>query len=76
VNNKINPKNLANRRYVIAALVVVIGIIYVVQLFNLQLLSPQYRDYADSNAFLRRTLYPARGAIYDRKGELLPHNQE
>jgi penicillin-binding protein 2 len=75
VNNKINPKNLANRRYVIAALVVVIGIIYVVQLFNLQLLSPQYRDYADSNAFLRRTLYPARGAIYDRKGELLVYNR-
>jgi tyrosine phenol-lyase len=76
VNNKINPKNLANRRYVIAALVVVIGIIYVVQLFNLQLLSPQYRDYADSNAFLRRTLYPARGAIYDRKGELLVYNRQ
>lgn len=75
MNNKINPKNLANRRYVIAALVVVIGIIYVVQLFNLQLLSPQYRDYADSNAFLRRTLYPARGAIYDRKGELLVYNR-
>src|SRR5690554_810130 len=45
------------------------------QLFNLQILSPQYRDYADSNAFLRRTLYPARGAIYDRNGELLVYNR-
>ena len=69
-----NPKNLANRQYIIAALVVIIGVIYTIQLFNLQILSPQYRDYADSNAFLRRTLYPARGAIYDRNGELLVYN--
>ncbi len=70
-----NPKNLANRQYIIAALVVIIGVIYTIQLFNLQILSPQYRDYADSNAFLRRTLYPARGAIYDRNGELLVYNR-
>ena len=70
-----NPKNLANRQYIIAALVVVISVIYMDQLFNLQILSPQYRDYADSNAFLRRTLYPARGAIYDRNGELLVYNR-
>ena len=70
-----NPKNLANRQYIIAALVVIIGVIYIVQLFNLQILSPQYRDYADSNAFLRRTLYPARGAVYDRNGELLVYNR-
>ncbi len=70
-----NPKSLKNRSYVIAAIVVVIGIVYVLQLFNLQILSPQYRDYADSNAFLNRTLYPARGAIYDRNGELLVYNK-
>ena len=70
-----NPKNLANRQYIIAAFVVIIGVIYIVQLFNLQILSPQYRDYADSNAFLRRTLYPARGAVYDRNGELLVYNR-
>ncbi|MBF6598646.1 MAG: penicillin-binding protein 2 [Fermentimonas sp.] len=70
-----NPKNLANRQYIIAAIVVIIGVIYIGQLFNLQILSPQYRDYADSNAFLRRTLYPARGAIYDRNGELLVYNR-
>ena len=71
--NKRNP--LSNRQYVIAAVVVIIGIVYIIQLFNLQILSPQYRDYADSNAFLRRTLYPARGAIYDRNGELLVYNR-
>ncbi|MDR2816243.1 MAG: penicillin-binding protein 2 [Proteiniphilum sp.] len=73
MNNNATP--LAKRRYIIAAVVVMIVSAYVVQLFNLQLMSPQYRDYADSNAFLRRTLYPARGAIYDRNGKLLVYNR-
>ena len=73
MNNSANP--LAKRRYIIAAVVVIMGLVYVAQLFNLQLMSPQYREYADSNAFLRRTLYPARGAIYDRKGKLLVYNR-
>lgn len=73
MNNNSNP--LAKRRYIIAAVVVIIGLVYMAQLFNLQLLSPQYREYADSNAFLRRTLYPARGAIYDRNGKLLVYNR-
>lgn len=71
--NKYNA--LAKRKQVIAAGVVIAGLVYLVQLFNLQILSPQYRDYADSNAFLRRTLYPSRGAIYDRKGNLLVYNR-
>jgi penicillin-binding protein 2 len=70
-----SPGNLANRRKVIAAAVVIIALIYLVQLFRLQLLSPEYREYADSNAFLRRTLYPARGAIYDRNDNLLVYNR-
>lgn len=69
------PNYLAKRGSVIATLAVIILLIYMVQLFNLQLLSPQYQEYADSNAFLRRPLYPARGAIYDREGELLVYNR-
>lgn len=73
MNNPNNP--LSKRKYIIAAIVVIFAVIYGIQLFNLQLLSPQYREYADSNAFFRKTLYPARGAIYDRKGELIVYNQ-
>lgn len=67
-------RNLANRGYIIAALVLIVGVIYIAQLFNLQILSPQYREFAESNAFLRKTLYPARGAIYDRHDKLLVYN--
>ncbi len=70
-----NYNSLTKRRYIIAAVAVIIALVYVVQLFHLQILSPQYREYADSNAFLRRSLYPARGAIYDRKGNLLVYNR-
>lgn len=59
----------------IAAVVVAVAVIYLAQLFHLQILSPQYRKYAESNAFLRRALYPARGTIYDRKGKLLVFNK-
>ena len=71
--NNNNP--LSKRQYVIAGIILLFVILYVVQLFNLQILNPQYREFADSNAFLRKTLYPARGAIYDRNGELLVYNQ-
>jgi penicillin-binding protein 2 len=70
-----NTTPLDKRRYIISAVAVIIVLLYVGQLFKLQLMSPQYRDYADSNAFFRRTLYPARGAIYDRNGKLLVYNR-
>jgi penicillin-binding protein 2 len=71
--NTHNP--LGKRKNIIAGVAVVFVLVYIVQLFFLQVLSPQYREYADSNAFLRRQLYPARGAIYDRKGNLLVYNR-
>ena len=33
------------------------------------------KENADSNAFLRKTVYPSRGLIYDRNGELIVYNQ-
>lgn len=35
----------------------------------------KYRENALSNAFLRRTIFPARGLIYDREGRLVVFNQ-
>ena len=67
--------NLQNRRYIIAGLIIVITIIYIVRLFNLQVADETYKKNADSNAFLRKTIYPSRGMIYDRNGKLLVYNQ-
>lgn len=67
--------NLEKRKYVIGGFISIIILIYVIRLFNLQVSDNDYKKNADSNAFLRRTIYPARGLIYDRNGELVVFNQ-
>ncbi|MBR5002793.1 MAG: penicillin-binding protein 2 [Bacteroidaceae bacterium] len=67
--------NLEKRKYVIAAAVVAVVAIYIVRLFVLQVGDNDYKQFADSNAFQRKVLYPSRGFIYDRNGELLVYNQ-
>ena len=69
-----NP-HLSYRSYVLGAAVVLIIVIYVLRLFSLQLSSDDYKLRADSNAFMRRIQFPARGAITDRNGKLLVYNQ-
>lgn len=66
---------LEKRKYVIGGTAVVIIIVYLIRLFTLQLLSEDFKISADSNAFLKRIQYPARGAISDRNGKLLVYNQ-
>lgn len=64
-----------NRKYIIGAITLVIVLVYIVRLFTLQILSDDFRKSADSNAFLKKIEYPARGAMYDRNGKLLVYNQ-
>ena len=52
-----------------------IVLIYVIRLFNLQIVDEKYKENALSNAFFRRITYPARGLIYDRNGNLIVFNQ-
>ena len=63
------------RKYILAGTVIVTLLIYISQLFNLQILSDQYKSKADSNAFYKKTIYPSRGLMYDRNGKLLVYNQ-
>lgn len=67
--------NYSNRQYVIGGLAVAIVLVYLVRLFFLQIMSDDYRKSADSNAFLKKIEYPARGNITDRNGKLLVYNQ-
>jgi len=66
---------LSNRRYVIGGIAILIVVVYTVRLFMLQIMSDDYRKSADSNAFLKKVEYPARGVIYDRNQKLLVYNQ-
>ena len=67
--------SLSRRKYVLGAAAVLIVAIYILRLFFLQLTSDDYKARADSNAFMRRLQFPARGAITDRNGKLLVYNQ-
>ena len=66
---------LENRRYLIYGAVILLMVVYVGRLFYLQVMDNDYKDRAESNAFLKRTILPSRGIIYDRNGELLVYNQ-
>lgn len=66
---------LAKRKYVFGGVIVLIVLIYIVRLFELQVGDGEYKENAESNAFMRRTIYPARGLVYDRNGELIVFNQ-
>lgn len=70
-----NKNRYSNRRFVIAGIAICIVLIYVCRLFYLQVWQNTYKEYADSNAFFRKVLYPARGVISDRTGKLLVHNE-
>lgn len=59
----------------IGGFIIVIVLIYILKLFELQVCDGRYKANADSNAFLRKTLYPSRGLMYDRNGELIVFNQ-
>ena len=66
---------LEKRKFIIGGGMLLVCIIYSIRLFTLQILSSDYKTFADSNAFLKKTIYPSRGLIYDRNGELLVYNQ-
>ena len=70
----INDPNY-NRRYVIAGIAVLVVLTYIVRLFVLQVIDQSTQGKAETNAQLRQTIYPSRGLIYDRNGELLVANQ-
>jgi penicillin-binding protein 2 len=70
-----NKKNLQDRKTIIAGLMILVVVIFVLQLVNLQILNLSYKENADSNAFLKKIQYPARGLIYDRNGKLLVYNK-
>ncbi|MCM1369124.1 MAG: penicillin-binding protein 2 [Candidatus Amulumruptor caecigallinarius] len=67
--------SLEKRKYVIGGFITLIVLIYVVRLFGLQVGDNKYKESADSNAFLRRVIYPARGLVYDREGRLVVFNK-
>lgn len=70
-----NDYRYENRKFVVVGIVLAIVAVFIGRLFSLQVLEDKYKEHADSNAFLNKTVYPSRGVMYDRTGKLLVSNQ-
>jgi penicillin-binding protein 2 len=64
-----------NRKFVVFSIMILIGIIFLGRLFYIQVLDDSYKLSAENQALVRKTLYPSRGVIYDRHGEVIVYNQ-
>ena len=67
--------SLYRRKYLIGGIAVTVVLLYIIRLFLLQVIDQSTQEKAENNAQLRETIYPSRGLIYDRNGELLVANQ-
>lgn len=62
------------RKYFIGAIFILFAFVFLVRLFYLQVINTSYKLSAENNSKRVETLYPARGLIYDRNGNLLVFN--
>ncbi|MDB5198023.1 MAG: peptidoglycan glycosyltransferase [Flaviaesturariibacter sp.] len=63
-----------SRSYIIRIIFLAIFLVLLVQLLNLQVFSSKYVDLARNNAVFRKTVYPPRGIIFDRKNKAILNN--
>lgn len=68
-------KSLASRKQTVIAIFLVVGLIFLVRLFYIQVIDESYTLSANNNVLRYVTQYPARGLIYDRNGKLLVYNE-
>ncbi len=68
-------RNYSNRQFIIGGFFCLIGLIFVIRLFSIQVIDDTYKTSSENNVIRKQTEYPGRGLIYDRNGELLVYNE-
>jgi len=63
-----------SRKEIVQIVIVLVGIIFLIKLFSIQILDKRYAQMAEGNAILRQVEYPFRGLIYDRNNKLIVYN--
>lgn len=63
-----------SRSRIIRLIILLTFLVIVAQLFYLQVISGKYTAMADENAILRKTVYPPRGLVLDRKKKTILRN--
>jgi penicillin-binding protein 2 len=65
----------ADRKYVVSLIIMIVGLIFLIRLFIIQVINPTYKLSAETNTRRMEIIYPARGLIYDRNKSLIALNQ-
>ncbi len=63
-----------SRSRIIRLIFLVTFLVIIGQLFYLQVISGKFRQMADENAILKKTLYPPRGLVFDRNKKAIVNN--
>ncbi|MFD2905157.1 penicillin-binding protein 2 [Sphingobacterium anhuiense] len=63
------------RKFVIQGIIISIALLIIARLFYLQIIDDSYIHSANSNVMRKVIVYPARGVILDRKGQVLVQNE-
>ncbi len=68
-------KNYSDRKFIVIGIILMIGFIFLARLYYIQIIQEKYRLSADNNSRRKKTIYPARGILYDRNGLILVANE-
>ncbi|MCE3278459.1 MAG: penicillin-binding protein 2 [Bacteroidetes bacterium] len=66
---------LGDRKYLIIGVFMLVGLLFIMRLFYIQVIDDSYKLDANNQAFRYKTEYPVRGYIYDRNNKLLVYNE-
>jgi len=63
-----------SRSYIIRLIFIIAFLVMLGQLLNLQIISGKYQKLAADNAIFKKTVYPSRGIVFDRKKKAIVNN--
>jgi penicillin-binding protein 2 len=63
-----------SRKEILQVVIILVGVVFLIKLFSIQVLDTRYAQMAEGNAILRQVEYPFRGLIYDRNNKLIVYN--
>lgn len=67
--------DLSGRHFKIMIGLLVVALVLIGRLFYIQIIDDKYKTDALNNSIVRHTIYPPRGIIYDRNGQILVGNK-
>ena len=68
--------SVQHRKFVIVAIFIFVGVIYVIRLFYIQILDEEHKEWALTVSQRSLRILPERGIIFDRNGQVMVKNEK